>query len=392
MATEVIHIIDPDGTGDYLSLNAWEVAQQRDLVSADEIAIAECISSAGSADSIAVTIDGWTTDSTRYVKIQSTGTNKHNGVWDDTKYRLIVSSLDTAIIYVQIPFCKISGVQVQLTATGSSLHAIRYQSATGGIFEVVNNLIKGHGNFGDGSYHGGVLVVGGTGADIFIVNNIFYDWYDVSSPSYSFAIYNEITCNMYIYNNTMYNCSYGVFSYSSGELLINNLANNCTDGYYTSGGFSASCSNNLSDITSDAPGANSVTGTVAFVDATNDDFRLSSSDTVAKDAGTDLSGDANYPFSTDIVGTTRTGTWDIGAHEYVITSTLTQEGFRFYNDDGSESTATAKDSQDTGISLAKNQTIRIRVLVDASGDPDSKQFTLKYKKASDADSEKRVVN
>ena len=41
MATEIVHTIRASG-GDYTTLSAWEAAQQRDLVAADEIAVAEC--------------------------------------------------------------------------------------------------------------------------------------------------------------------------------------------------------------------------------------------------------------------------------------------------------------------------------------------------------------
>lgn len=47
------------------------------------------------------------------------------------------------------------------------------------------------------------------------------------------------------------------------------------------------------------------------------DFHLDSSDTAAKDQGYDLSA----IFTTDIDGDTRSGTWDIGADEYVALST-----------------------------------------------------------------------
>ena len=58
-----------------------------------------------------------------------------------------------------------------------------------------------------------------------------------------------------------------------------------------------------------------VSQTISFADSANKDFHLSSSDTSAKDAGADLSADANLAFSTDIDSTTRTGSWDIGADE-----------------------------------------------------------------------------
>lgn len=51
---------------------------------------------------------------------------------------------------------------------------------------------------------------------------------------------------------------------------------------------------------------------VLFVNEAGNDFHLDSSDTAAKGAGTNLSADAQYPFSTDIDGETIT-TWSIGA-------------------------------------------------------------------------------
>jgi len=50
----------------------------------------------------------------------------------------------------------------------------------------------------------------------------------------------------------------------------------------------------------------------------NDNFHLKS-DSIFKDVGTDLSLDANLPFTDDINSETRSGTWDIGADEYVLT-------------------------------------------------------------------------
>jgi len=73
-------------------------------------------------------------------------------------------------------------------------------------------------------------------------------------------------------------------------------------------------------------------------------------------------------------------------------SSLTeQEGFRFRNDDGSESAATFRQSQDVNDSVARNVNIRLRLLVNATGDPDSEQYQLEYKETGDAASEYRAV-
>lgn len=70
MATEVIHSV---GTGkDYSTLAAWNSAQARNLVTADEIAVAECY---GGVDLLGGALfnpsGSWTTDSTRYMLIRA---------------------------------------------------------------------------------------------------------------------------------------------------------------------------------------------------------------------------------------------------------------------------------------------------------------------------------
>jgi hypothetical protein len=61
------------------------------------------------------------------------------------------------------------------------------------------------------------------------------------------------------------------------------------------------------------------------------------------------------------------------------TGILEQEGFRFRNDDGSESAATWKAAQDTNINLAAATVTRLRFLINATGDPTERQFKLEYR-------------
>ena len=84
--------------------------------------------------------------------------------------------------------------------------------------------------------------------------------------------------------------------------------------------FSASSIKNVSsDATADDWGTGGIiNSTPTFVNLTTHDLHLSASDTVAKDQGEDLSGEY---FSDDIDGVTRTGTWDIGADEFLASST-----------------------------------------------------------------------
>lgn len=60
--------------------------------------------------------------------------------------------------------------------------------------------------------------------------------------------------------------------------------------------------------------------------------------------------------------------------------TLEQEGFRFRNDDGSESTATWRQAQDTDDSIATETPFRLRMLTNATGDPAIQAVKLQYRK------------
>jgi hypothetical protein len=59
---------------------------------------------------------------------------------------------------------------------------------------------------------------------------------------------------------------------------------------------------------------------------------------------------------------------------------LTQYRFQFRNDNGSESTATDKAAENTNINLVPGSKIRLRVGINATGDPTSKQFQLEARR------------
>jgi len=61
---------------------------------------------------------------------------------------------------------------------------------------------------------------------------------------------------------------------------------------------------------------------------------------------------------------------------------LQQEGFRWRNDDGNEAAATWRQNQDVNDAVGRNTNIRLRVLVNATGDPASAQYQLEYKETS----------
>lgn len=65
------------------------------------------------------------------------------------------------------------------------------------------------------------------------------------------------------------------------------------------------------------------------------------------------------------------------------TEPLEQEGYRWRNDDGSETTATWKAAQDTSVTLALDARARLRFVVSANSAVAAKAYTLYYKLSTD---------
>lgn len=72
-------------------------------------------------------------------------------------------------------------------------------------------------------------------------------------------------------------------------------------------------------------------------------------------------------------------------YDVPVSAAIEQEGYRFRNDDGSETTATWRASQDTPVSINKNTNTRLRILLDATDDPDSADFQIEYRIAGSSD-------
>jgi len=316
MATESVKIVDPDnGAGtDYTSLSAWEAGEQKDLVTADEIAVAKCRCTGGSADTSYVDIDGWTTDETHYIKIWTDPSEnyRHDGKWNTSKYRLDGTTAWN-LFTIDEAYVKAEGIQVGLSSSNNR-RGINIGPNASGKIDVSYCIVKASVTLN--SYGYGIRVGAPSGSIVRIWNNLVYDIVNsdgdgtgISSGSYE----------AYVYNNTVIDCGeYGIFCGGSNSVVKNCLCKgNGTDFAAWGDDWSTNSDYNASSDGT-APGANSRTNqTFTFVDEANDNFHLASNDAGAKDYGTDLSSDPNLAFSDDIDGETRSGTWDIGADEYV---------------------------------------------------------------------------
>jgi hypothetical protein len=381
MATEVIKVIDPDmGSGyDYDSAYDWEAAQQGDLTGArNEIAVAKCRCTAGTADTTAVIIDGWTTSATQYIKIWTDPAEsyRHSGSWSTgNKYILgpPASNPYAAQLVIIENYTQVKGLQV--SAYNSTSRQGIYIDADYVLIEAT--IIKPSGASNNSA---GIQLTSNVLTSAKIINCLIYD-FNYSGDGNGIYEAANAAATIYFYNSTIYNCYAGVVSYGDQLLAKNVIIQDCGAGGCWSGSFHASCTNNNSDDNTQ-PGSNGRNGEVTFVNEGADDFHLDPSDTVALGYGLNLYNDATYPFQTDIDGQDRGGaaaSWDIGADEYVSAASIEQEGFRFRNDDGSESAATWKANQDTNITLAADTAARIRMLLNATGDPASIGAQLEYR-------------
>jgi hypothetical protein len=69
-----------------------------------------------------------------------------------------------------------------------------------------------------------------------------------------------------------------------------------------------------------------------------------------------------------------------------LVPSVEQEGFRFREDDGSESAASWRQAQDVDDTISKEANFRLRFLLNATNDPATDAYKIQYKKTSDGDS------
>jgi len=390
MATTVTKVVDPNsGSGyNYASAYDWEAAQQGDLTGArNEIAVAKCRCTGGTADITGVTIDGWTTSATQYIKVWTDPSEsyRHNGTYQTgNKYRLEITYTSGGVSCLETieAFTQIIGLQIAaITSYSGGAWAIYAGSFTGSTATTIisHNIVKGVLSGACDNAKGITHEINDT-AKAYIFNNIVIDFINGANTNiYGIRQSSSYSANLsYFYNNTIINCYNGIANSNGTAKALNNLIYSCTVAGV--GTFLAGSGYNVTDlasmgytVTGGATG-DRLSKSFTFANAGADDFHLVAADTDSIGYGLNLYNDADYPFQTDIDGQDRGGaaaSWDIGADEYVSSTAIEQEGFRPRNDDGTEATATWKADQDTNITLAADTAFRLRFLLKATGNPDS---------------------
>ena len=275
------------GTCAYVSLNVWEAARQADLPTGDIIEKVICSSDdAGSthlADTTAVTIDGWTTDATRYIQIEAA--SSHGGKWDATIYRMECVDVGNCI-YNKEDFVRFLGLQLynrksSVSWTGGGL---KIDSTAAGAVILIDKCISKTGTTDNPALE----FANDTRGTFNIYNCLLYD----NGNGYGEIFINSWHATMNIFNCTFQNATVGIYNYNNKATVY---AKNC--------GFS-SVTTALSGTVTETTNS---TSTPTFVDAANDDFHLDDEDATWHSEGTDLSA----TFTDDIDGDTRSA-WSIG--------------------------------------------------------------------------------
>lgn len=305
MANKTVYVDGTTSTGHYATLQAaitGEVAANANLVSMAGVLNIEI--SLTSADTTPVDITGFTVNASYYVNIYTTAGARHAGKWDTSKYRLEVTG-DVKALRNQLAYTRITGVQVKVTSTANGQVGYGVVNDNGGgvvaracIVQMVSNHSSG--------YSTGFISVDGT---TFINCVSFQTGSQVATTSRCRGF--DLAASGSILNCTASGFLHNYYS-TSGTIVCKN----CISQASVTAGYSITTSTgsdyNLSDR-ADAVGSTVYNSkTLTFVNAASGDFHLAAGDTDAIDKGTDLSG----TFTDDIDGTTRSGTWDLGADEY----------------------------------------------------------------------------
>jgi len=306
---DTTYYVDTDvsgGAGDgsswanaYSSLNAAEAARNADITAVGIITFL-CRGSTN-ADTTAVAIDGWTTDATHYVVVSVDSEDRHAGTWSDTKYRLATAS-NARTLFINENYTIVDGVQLSKNSY-TNIGVIGVNAGTATVKSCILKVV--------GTEQFLFATSGGAGT-VEVRNSILY-----ASVRYGFYLNSSGTVNLN--NVTVAGCPRHGVQRVAGTVNCNNVAsigNGDNSTYFCFSGTITKTNCASTDTTAD--GTNCETGiahsTSTFVNVTagSQDYHLVSGSGLI-DQGSDLSG----TFTTDIDGETRSGTWDIGADEYV---------------------------------------------------------------------------
>lgn len=303
-------------------------AANRNLDTNGEIFHLACYS--GTDSPLAFLWDSWDTSPTEYLEIFSpslpseVGTSQkhlwiYKGASGDPRSMRISSNTNIGSSGVMLDV-RIRDVQIQATASTSNDGAILFTTnRSGADYRISGCLIVGGSStiVTYGIRFESLTGTGGNGSrSIRAWNNVIKDCLSSDGGADGTALAQTgnlgVQPDAFWFDNTIINCDVGyadLFNWGLSRLINNIFQVPNTLSVATS--LNPDSNYNLSED-AEAPGANSILSTTLTFAA--DGYHLTAAD-AAIAIGTDLSGNANLPFSIDIDGDTRT-TWNMGADEF----------------------------------------------------------------------------
>lgn len=292
--------------GDYTTMALAEAGEQviaADLVAGDILRQFECFNV---ADPGACTIDGCTTDATRYIRAYATAGGEAIMPFSTSRYRMAAAG---NLLTVADLYCRIERLQFEQQSSIGTRLTVRLDAGGQGS-QVTGCLARNTGTSAsdmfDAQTQTTTINLSGFINDVAIGNATNGGGF-VSAANGS-AIVKR-------YNCTAVACATN-FSNTSG--VVTEI--NCLGAAPVTTDFSGTTTRTFcasQDATADDNGGagNRISQTFTFVSAGTGDYHLTIGDAGARDVGTDLSADASFPFSTDFDGVPRGALWDIGATE-----------------------------------------------------------------------------
>jgi hypothetical protein len=288
--------------GDYTSLNAALAGESGNLVTNTRILTIECYAMTDTTS--ATTGSGYTTSASYYLHITVPTAERHGGVWNSGKYRLRTTNAYAQTLTIGVSYMRITGMQVLNAATTNGDGAVRLTgtgnaSSSSILFDQCLLSTTGTRT----GYNRGVWISSG----LVTLRNCVV----ISSADRAVSMSYGTNAPTVVLENCV--CIGGTYGVIQGDSTV--TARNC----YASGA-TAAYSGTMTLTTcasSDATGSTGLqnvaysTSTFTSVTAGSEDFSLVSGSALI-DTGTDLSA----TFTVDIAGTTRSGTWDVGAFTY----------------------------------------------------------------------------
>lgn len=322
-----VRYVDPDSAGGngttnalsganaaYASLNLWEDARDGVLSDVEEVVVGSNGES-HTADTTIVEISGWTTSATNYIYIHPDASSTHEGVWDNTKYRLVGAGADGFYtLIVSARYVRIMGLQIGINTTNGYGSVMINNYNTGSYFTLDSCIVTKTG--GAKIVYAGIRV-GDYPTQTRISNNLVYGLSTNGTGNFYIGSNDNATNYALLYNNTSYGGTAGfITSGNKYAVLTNNVSVGSVGASYQAVTWGAASDYNVSSDTS-APGTTVATNktdyATYFTNYSGGDFHLTgTSASLLGIGGNSLAG----TFTNDFEGDTRSN-WDVGADEYV---------------------------------------------------------------------------